>query len=41
MIQDKKRAGAAIRKAEALPVDLAAWEAPTLASVAEAEEHAA
>jgi len=39
MIQDKKRAGTAVRQAQALPVDLAAWEAPTLHAVAEAEEH--
>ena len=40
MIQDKKRAGAAIRRAEASPVDLSIWEAPSLHVVAEAEEHA-
>ena len=39
MIRDKKRAGAAIRRAESTPVDLGVWEAPTLHSVAEAEEH--
>ena len=39
MIIDKKRSGVAIRRAEASPVDLTVWEAPSLHAVAEAEEH--
>ena len=38
MVQDKKRAGAAIRRAEADPVDMTIWEAPSLHVVAQAEE---
>ena len=38
MIRDKNRAGAAVRAAEAEPVDLAVWEAPSLHAVAQKEE---
>ena len=37
MIRDKNRAGAAIRRAESLPVDLTTWQAPSLATTAEAD----
>lgn len=41
MIRDKNRAGTAVRAAEAEPVDLTVWEAPSLHAVAEKEELAA
>lgn len=34
MVQDRKRAGTAIRKAQATPVDISIWQAPTIQSVA-------
>ena len=39
MIKDKKRAGNSIRKAESLPVHMNVWEAPTLSSVSDQENH--
>ena len=41
MIQDKNRASTAVRAAEAEPVDLSVWEAPSLSAVAQKEELAA
>ncbi len=38
MIQDKKRAGSAVRRAESTPVGLVTWEAPSLADAAALEE---
>lgn len=38
MVQDRKRAGAAVRKALSAPVDISLWQAPTIHSVAVSEE---
>ena len=39
MVQDRKRAGAAIRKAQATPVDISIWQAPTIQSVVVEDKH--
>lgn len=41
MIQDRKRAGTAIRKAQATPVDIGIWQAPTIQTASAAEAEAA
>ena len=37
MVQDRKRAGAAIRKAQSLPVEMDIWQAPTVQTIAAPE----